>query len=200
MEQKDKTRMRILQLAQQKFARAGYSGVSIADFASELRMSKSSFYKYYASKEALLFAVIDNFYESLERDIGQCLNDPELDIKGKLRQFLMLVRERFSSIQVAVVEDMRRSVPEAYEYIEERRKKIITEQLTGLFEDGAKQGYFRRDIAPNIVVLMLLNAMQQLEHPDFLIGTPYTFPDIFNQIFSLFMDGFLSLEGRKGDE
>jgi len=196
MEKDLKSRQRILQYAQEQFATVGYSKVSLAQFAADLKMSKSTFYKHFASKEELLFAVIDDFYDAFEREVRGIVQDERNDVVGKMRTFLLLVRKRFGRLHVSVVEDVRRAVPEAYARIEERRKRVITGTLVGLFEQGAEDGLFRSDIPPIVVANVLLQAVQHVEHPDVADGMPYPFADLFHQVFSIVMEGSLSERGR----
>jgi len=197
MDTTDKMRQRILQYAQQQFVTFGYSRVSTAQFASDLKMSKSTFYKYYPSKEELLFAVIDDFYDAFEREIQGILEDSRLAVTDKMKSFLLAVRRRFGQLHASVVEDVRRAVPEAYARIEERRRSVITGTLIGLFEEGAKQGYFRTDVPPMLVANVLVQAVQHLEQPEVIGGMPYGYADMFQHVFSIILEGSLSENGRK---
>ncbi|MGE7273995.1 TetR/AcrR family transcriptional regulator [Brevibacillus panacihumi] len=197
MVKEHKIRKRILDYAQQQFSTIGYSKVSTAQFASDLKMSKSTFYKYFSSKEELLFAVIDDFYHSFEQEIQSIINDDSLEITEKVQSFILSVRKRFRHLHVSVVEDFRRAVPEAYAHLEERRRSLITGTLIGMFEQGAKDGLFRSDIPPMIIANVLIQAMQHLEHPEVIGGLPYSFAEMFQQVFSIVMEGSLSEEGRE---
>ncbi|USG66429.1 TetR/AcrR family transcriptional regulator [Brevibacillus ruminantium] len=197
MDRESIKRKRILDYAQQQFATVGYSKVSTAQIASDLKMSKSTFYKYFTSKEELLFAVIDDFYNSFEQEIQSIINDDRMDITEKVQSFILSVRKRFSQLHASVVEDFRRAVPEAYVHLEERRRSIITGTLIGMFEQGARDGFFRSDIPPIIIVNVLIQAMQHLEHPEVIDRLGYNFADMFPQVFAVIMEGSLSEEGRK---
>lgn len=197
MDKKTKMRRRILQYAQQQFATAGYSKVSTTQFASDLKMSKSTFYQYFASKEELLFAVIGDFYESFEQEVQALIADEHMDVTGKIESFLLQVRKRFTQLQASAVEDLRRAVPEAYAQLEERRKNILLGTLIGLFEQGTKEGFFRTDISPVIIANVLVQAIQYVEHPAFIGELPYTYADMFHQVFSVIMEGSLSDRGRE---
>lgn len=192
----DKVRRRILRYASDRFAASGYSNVSIAQFASELKMSKSTFYKYFQSKEELLYAVIETFYSDFEAEIAAIANDPVMDTGNKIQAFAMAVRRRFESVRVSSVEDLQRSAPEAYELLEQRRKGIITGNLVRLFEQGVSSGYIRKDVSPMLMANLLLQALQYLEHPQFIAGTNFTFPEMFKQVFSILMEGSLTEAGR----
>lgn len=196
MDKQDKMRRRILEYAQQQFVTVGYSNVSTAQFAYDLKMSKSTFYKYFASKEELLFAVIDDFYNVFEQEIESIIEEGHMDVTEKIQSFLMAVSRRFSRLQVSVVEDLRRAVPEAYSHIEDCRRRLVTGTLIGLFEQGVKEGSIRSDIPPIIIANVLLQAIQHLEHPEVLSGMSSTFADMFPKVFSIVMEGSLTEKGR----
>lgn len=197
MDKDGKRRNRILEYALQQFVTVGYSKVSTAQMASDLKMSKSTFYKYFTSKEELLFAVIDDFYNLFEQEVQSIINDDRVEITEKVQLFILSVRRRFSQLHVSVVEDLRRAVPEAYAHLEERRRSIITETLIGMFEQGARDGFFRSDIPPVIIANVLIQSMQHLEHPEVIGRLEYNFVDMFHQVFSVIMEGSLSEEGRE---
>lgn len=197
MDKENKMRRRILDYALQQFALLGYSKVSTAQFSSDLKISKSTFYKYFPSKEELLYAVIDDFYDAFEKEIQSIINDKQTEITEKVQLFLLNVRKRFSQLHVSVVEDMRRAAPEAYEQMEERRRSLITGTLLGLFEQGERDGYFRSDIPPIIIVNILIQAMEHLEHPLVIGEMTFSFTEMFQHIFSVVMEGSLSDEGRE---
>lgn len=197
MDKENRMRKRIMIYAQRQFATIGYSNVSIAQFASDLKMSKSTFYKYFSSKEELLFAVIDDFYHSFELEIQSIINDDKIGITEKVQSFIFSVKKRFSQLHVSIVEDFRRAVPEAYSHLEECRRRIITGTLIGLFEKGVKEGIFRSDIPPIIIANVLIQALQHLEHPEVISGLSDNFADMFHQVFSIIMEGSLSEKGRE---
>lgn len=196
MEKQPKARQRIVTLAREKFATIGYSHVSIADFAAELRMSKATFYKYFSSKEELLYAVIDEFYDEFAAEVDRLLSDPALGLTDKIRQFMLRTKQRFAQVRVSAVDDFRRAVPEAYALLEQKRKAIVTGKLVRLFEEGARTGDFRQDIPPETMAHVLLTALQSMEAPEYMQTTSYPFQDMFGFVFSLILEGTLSEQGR----
>lgn len=198
MDKEYRIRKRILEYAQQQFSAIGYSNVSTAQLAAELKMSKSTLYKYFASKEELLFAVIDDFYQTFEQEIQGIVQDDRMGVTAQVSTFIQSVRKRFSQLQASVVEDMRRSVPEAYARLEQRRQRIITDTLIGMFEQGVKDGLFRSDIPPVIIVNVLLQALRYLEDPLVIGDLSYNYADMFQQVFSIVMEGSLTEQGREG--
>ena len=55
----DRTRQRILELAVQRFAAAGYRRTSVSDIARDADLTPAAVYAYFANKEALFQAAVD---------------------------------------------------------------------------------------------------------------------------------------------
>jgi AcrR family transcriptional regulator len=197
LKKQEKAKQKILAYAAKKIWTEGYSNVSIADFASELKMSKSTFYKYFASKEDLLFAVIGNFFSEIERKIDEITSDPSLDLIGQIKKMLFVIGGRISQIEVTALQDLKRAIPDAYAQFEARRKNVILNKLIPLFEEGVRQGVFREDLDQTLVVTILMNAIQTVANPEFLANTPYALKDVFKHISSLVIGGNLTDKGRE---
>jgi AcrR family transcriptional regulator len=197
MKKQEKAKQKILAYAAKKIWTEGYSNVSIADFASELKMSKSTFYKYFGSKEDLLFAVIGNFFSEIERKIDEITSDPSLDLIGQIKKMLFVIGGRISQIEVTALQDLKRAIPDAYVQFETRRKNVILNKLIPLFEEGVRQGVFREDLDQTLVVTILMNAIQTVANPEFLANTPYALKDVFKHISSLVIGGNLTDKGRE---
>ncbi|MBA4495199.1 TetR/AcrR family transcriptional regulator [Paenactinomyces guangxiensis] len=197
MEIKDKTQRKIIEFATNKIFTRGYSNVSIADFASELKISKSTFYKYFASKEALLYEVLKHFFRKIEAEFDEILANPSLHLIDQIKQLLFTVSQRVAKIDTPAIHDLKRAMPEAYVQFDEHRKNLILNKLAPLFQKGVKQGYFREDLDQTLVIAILMNAIQTLANPEFLANTPYTFHDVFKHISTLIIEGNLTAKGRK---
>ncbi|MGW0808528.1 TetR family transcriptional regulator [Nonomuraea sp. NPDC002799] len=66
----DRTKAEILEVAQQEFARNGYTGARVDEIAARMRTTKRMIYYYFGSKERLYIAVLEQAYaqvRSMER-------------------------------------------------------------------------------------------------------------------------------------
>ena len=73
-----KTRARILASALSLFARKGYDHTTFTDIAARLKMTKGAVYWHFASKEALLIALVDMMLEKFARQIAELMPKEEL--------------------------------------------------------------------------------------------------------------------------
>jgi AcrR family transcriptional regulator len=67
----DRTRQALLQAAIVRFAREGYRGTSVADVCRDARLSTTASYPYFANKEALFIAAVDE-------DVAELIDDAVL--------------------------------------------------------------------------------------------------------------------------
>ena len=81
----------IVDEAARLFAAKGFSGASLADLAYACDMSKSLFYHYYPSKEAILYAVMNGHMDDLLTAIDDKASDnPVHDLRDFARRLLRL--------------------------------------------------------------------------------------------------------------
>jgi AcrR family transcriptional regulator len=82
-------RSEILDVAQKLVYTKGYEQMTIQDILDELHISKGAFYHYFASKGALLEALIDRLSDEAKKVILPILDDPELPALEKLERFFV---------------------------------------------------------------------------------------------------------------
>jgi AcrR family transcriptional regulator len=75
-----------VEVAQRLIATKGYEHLSVQDVIAELGASKGAFYHYFASKEALLAAVIETMVDGATVVAGPIAADPGLDALEKLKR------------------------------------------------------------------------------------------------------------------
>jgi AcrR family transcriptional regulator len=82
-------RTEILDAAQRLVYTKGYEQMTIQDILNDLHISKGAFYHYFASKQALLEALIERLGEQAEKVILPILDDPHLPALQKLEGFFV---------------------------------------------------------------------------------------------------------------
>lgn len=188
---------RIQETAFRMFTGIGYSGVTMDQIARSCGIGKGTLYEYFPSKEKLLLDCIDYFTLKLKSQIESVISDPALSPQQKASDFIVPVVRFVSGINVQVLTDIQRNVPEAYEKIESNRQKIIFANITRILEEGKKGGIFRAELDSTIVAHILIGAISHLSSPQVLekIGLPVG--QLFQAVLSIVWEGCLSEKGRK---
>lgn len=90
----DDKRQAMLHHAAIVFARDGYDRASMAQLASECGVSKALLYHYYASKEALLFDIIESHLQDLVTAVSEA-DEPQLDPERRLEALVSALLEAY---------------------------------------------------------------------------------------------------------
>ena len=123
----ERVRERILQAFSEKAKRSGLRSVVMAELASELRMSATTLYKHFSSKEELVLVLVERWV--LELAAAEAVTPepagrrPPLD---RVRHWAEVWSVSMSELSVAFIQDLERDYPVAWklfrEGIEERRR------------------------------------------------------------------------------
>lgn len=84
-------RNEILDVAQRLIYTKGYEQMTIQDILDDLQISKGAFYHYFASKQALLEAIIARMQQEVEQILLPIVHDPQLPALEKLHRFFATV-------------------------------------------------------------------------------------------------------------
>ncbi len=80
-------RNQILDAVQRLVYTKGFDVMTIQDILDELKISKGAFYHYFASKQALLEALIERMQQEAEQLIIPIASDPDLAVLEKIQRF-----------------------------------------------------------------------------------------------------------------
>jgi AcrR family transcriptional regulator len=92
---KDATRQRILDAAEEVFAEKGYHGAVVDDIIRVAKTSKGGFYFHFPSKQGIFLALIDVLAPKLMAAVDRAIED-EPTATGKVDGALRVVLEQFS--------------------------------------------------------------------------------------------------------
>ena len=133
----DDKRDALLHTAAIAFARDGYDRASMAGLAAECGVSKALLYHYYASKEALLFAIIQNHLSELVDAVDQADRPeaaPEDRLEGLVAALLDAYRDADAEhrVQVGALRLLPESEQEALKRLERRLVEKFADAVRAL--------------------------------------------------------------------
>ena len=123
----ERVRERILTAFSQKAKRSGLRSVVMAELASELRMSATTLYKHFSSKEELVLALVERWV--MEVAAAEAVTSEHAEHRTPLdlvRHWAEVWSVSMSELSVAFIQDLQREYPVAWklfwEGIEERKR------------------------------------------------------------------------------
>lgn len=190
-------RNRILEFSFLKFTSIGINNITMDEIAKGLGMGKGTLYKYFSSKEELLYHTIEYFAGRIEFDVQEILADQNLTTIEKLNGFFKLIGERFSLINPIAIEHIARSFPDAFNKITEIRSRVIMTNLFQLFEEGKNSGIFREDMDTRLVAHILVGAANHIVDNKVVSTLNYSLNNLLHAIITTVLKGCLTKEGTR---
>jgi AcrR family transcriptional regulator len=189
-------RVRILAGARRHFFAHGFRGVTMDDLAAELGMSKKTFYQHFANKSALLAAVLEEKFRSVDADLAFAVADCGKNFSVCLHRLLVAVQRQTQELQPAFVRDVQRSAPELFQRVLERRREIIQRHFGRLLAAGQKAGLIRKDIPLRVAIEILLGTTEAIINPAKVLELELTPGKAFSAVIAVFLDGMITAKGR----
>lgn len=156
----DERKQQILAAAMPVFARQGFSGARMDDIAAEAGLSKGALYWYFESKDAIIDALMELFFD---RELAQFKELFEAD--GPANERLRAAM----NVLVSEMDELVNFMPVAYEYYATALREGntfdffqefyqgFTDVLTGMIRQGVASGEFRADIDPVLAATMIVS-------------------------------------------
>ena len=167
------------------------------DLAVELGMSKKTLYAHFASKSALLKAVLDDKLRGVDADLGRVASESCSDFLSAVRQLLACVRQHSEELQPSFLRDMAREAPELFKVVQNRRRELIQRHLGKLLREGRKSGMIRMDMTVDLMVEILVGATDALMNPQKLSQLELSARTCLTAIVTIFLEGVMTGKGRR---
>ena len=187
---------RIVLAARAHFFAHGFRGVTMDDLAAELGMSKKTLYSQFPSKTELLRAVLLAKFRSVETDLEAVVTDSADDASAALHRLLACMQRHTEEIQPPFVRDIRREAPELFKLVEERRRAMIQRYFGKIFDEGRAAGIIRSDVSTELIVEILLSAVQAIMNPTKMDELGLQPKTGYSAIIGVLLDGVITKKGR----
>ncbi|TAL96940.1 MAG: TetR/AcrR family transcriptional regulator [Paraburkholderia sp.] len=174
----DTQRDQILELAAGKFAQTSYPSTSMAELAAACGTSKARLYHYYASKEAILFDLLDRYTKRLMLIIAEVEGASQRRGLSERETFAELIRaflaeyETSHSRHVALLNDVKYLVDAQREVILNRQRDVVAafaRQLSRAYPERATR---ENQTALTMMVFGMINWTFTWLKPDGRMGYP----------------------------
>jgi AcrR family transcriptional regulator len=164
-----RTMAEILAVANTEFANKGLAGARIDEIAAATRTSKRMIYYYFANKEGLYIAVLEDAYRRM-RSIEADLHLQDLAPEAALRRLVEFTFDHHANnpdyIRLVMTENMERGAYLAQSKTIQELNVPAIQAIRHLYDRGVAQGVFRAgldpvDIHASISALTFFNVSNQ---------------------------------------
>jgi AcrR family transcriptional regulator len=92
MNEKDRTKEKIIKVSAKLFAQKGYDAVGVAEICSTADISKGSFYYHFESKEILFLMLLENWLQSVDQKL-ETISDQNFSLEDGTHFILHFLKE-----------------------------------------------------------------------------------------------------------
>ena len=157
-------RAKIFKVAIEEFASNGYNGANINNIAKKAGISIGSLYSYFASKEDLFLAIVDNIYELLASVIADI--DPHKSIFIFIENLLKAARDyaiKWPEINQIYIDLTTQSVARFSGPLSHKLEEITSILYMKAIKSAKKNGEIREDIDDNVLAFLIDNMVSMYQ-------------------------------------
>jgi len=192
MEEKE---VKIVQGASKIFMQYGIKSVNMDDMARHLGVSKKTLYLVVKDKEDLVRKAICAFGEIEDNQILSIVNK-NLTAINESFEIMEWVLSVFQNLHPSIMFDMEKYHPEVFHEMRNNRHKMIFECMVANMKKGQKEGVYRKDFNPEIIVRMYMAHVESMFNPRlFPLGT-FKLSEIYTTGYLYHLHGISSPKGH----
>jgi len=166
------------------------------DIARHLGISKKTIYVHFRDKNEIVMLVIRKLL-----DRQRCVLDDKQKIsENAVDEVFKAVTELqglLSNMNPMFINDLQKYHPEAWKVFQEFRNKQLLETIIKNLERGMMEGYYRKDIQPDILAKMRIEQVDMVFNPIVFTPNKYSLSSIMTELTVHFLHGVCSLKGHK---
>jgi len=189
------TKEKIISASQERFFKEGFSKISVDEIATDLAMSKKTFYKFFTSKEDLTQQIMERFMGNVRTNVERILLS-NLSAVEKLSEVITMIATNASHLMPVFGQDIKKHIPHLWKSIEDFRRQRISEVFARLIKQGIDEGAIRPDLNGRVFLMSVLGAIERIMQPDVLVHESFSVSDALKEILGLFFRGGLTQKGR----
>jgi len=178
------------------FMRKGIKSVNMDDVSKELGISKKTLYLVVKDKEELIQKGVEVFCkkEDLEMNLIQSKSLNAIEESLEIKKWVLSVLD---GIHPSVAFELEKYYPKVSRRMQEHRKKVIYKSLLENLLKGQKEGYYRKDLNPDIIIKIYISRIEILFDQSVFPLSEYALSNLYIESFNYHIRGIASEKGLK---
>jgi AcrR family transcriptional regulator len=188
------TKDRIREQAKQLYFKYGIRSVSMDDIAVGLGMSKKTIYQYFADKDELVDAIVEEDISGTRTDCQECFIQSTNAVE---EIFLTLDRmlEHLGQMNPTILYDLHKFHFQSFKKFQEHKNSFLLEIIRKNLERGKAEGLYRDDINVEILSKFRLESMMIAFNMEIFPQTKYSIVEVTMAIIENFTFGVVTPTG-----
>jgi TetR/AcrR family transcriptional regulator, cholesterol catabolism regulator len=189
-------RCRIIANARRRFLAHGFRIVTMDNLATDLGMSKKTLYAHFPDKVALLEAVLIDKLHDIDADLERIASRDVADFPVLLHELCACLQRHLEEIQPSFLWDIQREEPDMFMLVQTRRLEMVHRYFGKVLDEGRKAGLIGKGIPANLIIEILLAAIEGILTPQKMKEMGLTPQTGFLTIIRVVLRGVMTDKGR----
>jgi TetR/AcrR family transcriptional regulator, cholesterol catabolism regulator len=187
---------RILDYAETKFLKKGFSRVTTDDIAHDVGISKRTLYENFANKEEILTELIVRLQIRMNKNMKEISDRTDLNLVEKSKLMMERYNYYLRGVDKEFLEDIQKFSPKSLAILEQIRRDSFSKAFDETTRKALDEDLIRKDI-PMDIISHLFFAMQSIIAERVLTDSNYSFKEITEYFHEILTNGLLTEKGRK---
>ncbi|MGZ8515695.1 MAG: TetR/AcrR family transcriptional regulator [Chitinophagaceae bacterium] len=187
---------RILVKSQELFMQFGIRSVSMDDIANKMGMSKKTLYHYYADKDELVDAVIEEHISEIETECLHCRHNAK-DAIHEIFLTMEHITEELSNMNPMLLYDLEKFHYRSYQRFKQYKDKFLAELIRKNIEWGMKEELYRPEVNVDVMTRFRLECIMIPFNVVVFPPGKYNLASLSEEIIQHFIYGLATIKGHK---
>lgn len=176
------------------FQKYGVRSVSMDDIAQQLGISKKTIYQYFDDKNDLVKQVAAYIIAD-KLGAYKAVTDGASNAIEELGEIAKLIRKHFSEMNPALMFDVRKYHPEAWQLFVQHEKQVVYNAIVDNILRGQREGFFREEIDPRVLGKLRFEQIHMSFDEQIFPKDEFNLQEVHLQLFDFFVHGVLTPDG-----
>ena len=187
---------RILRQTMTLFMQSGIRSVSMDDIAASMAMSKKTLYKWFANKDEMVHAVMQQHLNETQCDCELLMNRATSAV-DELFSLMDWMRRQFGEVHPSIFYDMQKFYPATWQLWVQHKHEYILAQITDNLHRGIAEELYRADLDVPVLARLRLAQIEMAFNADVYPPRQFDLQRLQQIILEHFMLGIASLKGHR---
>lgn len=181
---------RIVKLTYDIVLNEGFYKLSLSELTEKLRVSRSTIYESFGSKEGLIEKIVERYDEQLNTGLLEIMKDRGLSTYERFLTISSQLAQNSPSRNVyKFYNDLKIHLPELYEQYLEGRKNRIEKVYLPLIKEGIKNKLFDKKIPEDFLLQSYLKSSQMVCETDMMESSKLSKQEAMQLMTKIFLNG-----------
>ena len=163
--------------------------------ASELRMSKKTIYKNFASKEVLVEDIVQGVKTEVSTNLESIMSSKDNSVM-KLLALNRLLSGLLLRLKDKWINDLKIYLPNLWQEIDEFRNKRLNQVFSSIILEGQKEELIK-ELPPEMMLIVFISTLSGVINSEFLLNNRFSYKDALEISLSILFSGILTPKGQK---